>query len=82
MGGGTSEINRPFFGGTLCLHSPIKRTPGQSSGGSSTGNDCTGVYSYHFTQGYMLQQLLGANATVFAQFWSRDPGFAPPNNIE
>jgi Tol biopolymer transport system component len=73
--------SRPFFGGTLCLHTPIKRTPGQNSGGSATGNDCTGTYSYHFTQSYMLQQLLGANTTVYAQFWSRDPGFAPPNNI-
>jgi hypothetical protein len=73
--------NRPFFGGTLCVHNPIKRTPGQNSGGSPTGSDCTGAYSYHFTQNYMLQQLLGANTTVYAQFWSRDPGFAPPNNI-
>jgi Tol biopolymer transport system component len=73
--------SHPFFGGTLCVHSPIKRTPGQNSGGSATGNDCTGSYSYHFTQAYMLQQLLPSDTTVYAQFWSRDPGFAPPNNI-
>jgi hypothetical protein len=73
--------NRPFLGGTLCVHTPIKRTPGQNSGGSATGNDCTGGYVYHFTQSYMLQQLLVANTTVYAQFWSRDPGFPPPNNI-
>jgi len=29
----------------------------------------------------MLQQLLGANTIVYAQFWSRDPAFAPPYNI-
>ena len=71
----------PFFGGTLCVHDPIHRTPGQDSGGSASGNDCTGSYAFHFSQGYMLQQLLGANTTVYAQFWSRDPGFAPPNNV-
>jgi Tol biopolymer transport system component len=73
--------SHPFFGGTLCLHSPIKRTPGQNSGGSPAGDDCTGTYAYHFTQAYMLQQLLAADTTVYAQFWSRDPGFAPPSNI-
>lgn len=76
-----AQDSRPFFGGTLCLHSPIKRTFGQMSGGSPTGNDCTGTYAYHFSQTYMLQQLLGAETTVYAQFWTRDPGFPPPNNI-
>lgn len=73
--------NNPFFGGTLCVAQPIHRTPAQYSAGNSSGNDCTGTYSFHFSQVYMLQQLLGANITVFAQYWSRDPGFAPPNNI-
>ncbi len=76
-----SQDSHPFFGGTLCLHAPIKRTLGQNSGGNAAGSDCTGSYAYHFTQAYMLQQLLGANTTVYAQFWSRDPGFAPPNSI-
>jgi len=74
-----TSANIPFFGGTRCVGSPFKRTPGTGSGGS--GNDCTGTYDYHFTQAYMLQQSLGAATTVHAQFWSRDPGFAPPNNI-
>jgi Tol biopolymer transport system component len=77
----TAPASNPFGGGTLCLHSPIVRTPAQNSGGSPTGNDCTGSYAYHFTQGYMIQQLLGAYTTVYAQWWSRDPGFAVPNNI-
>jgi Tol biopolymer transport system component len=76
-----APASNPFFGGTLCLHSPIVRTPAQMSGGSPTGSDCSGSYAYHFTQAYMLQQLLAANTTVYAQFWSRDPGFAPPNSI-
>jgi len=73
--------NTPFFGGTLCLGQPFKRTPGQSSGGSPSGHDCTGTYSFHFTQAYMQQQNLAADATVHAQYWSRDPGFPVPNNV-
>jgi Tol biopolymer transport system component len=76
-----APANNPFGGGTLCVHSTIHRTSGQSSGGSPTGDDCTGTYAFHFTQAYMAQQHLGANTTVFAQYWSRDPGFAFPNNI-
>ncbi len=77
----TAPASNPFFGGTLCLASPIVRTPAQIAGGSLTGNDCTGTYSYHFTQLYMLQHLLASNTTVYAQFWSRDPGFAAPYSI-
>ncbi len=29
----------------------------------------------------MLQQLLGADIPIYAQFWSRDPGFPQPNSI-
>jgi hypothetical protein len=29
----------------------------------------------------MLQHLLAGNTTVYAQYWSRDPGFSVPNNI-
>lgn len=75
------QASFPFFGGTLCLQSPITRTPAQLSGGTPTGNDCSGTYSYHFSQAYMLQHLLAGNTTVYAQYWSRDPGFGIPNNI-
>jgi hypothetical protein len=71
----------PFAGGTLCVQQPIVRTTPQYSGGSIDGDDCTGAYSFHFSQNYMVQQLLAANTTVYAQYWSRDPGFAQPNNI-
>jgi Tol biopolymer transport system component len=73
--------SNPFFGGTLCVAPTIFRTPAQSSGGNPTGNDCSGTYSYHFTQLYMLQHLLAGNTTVYAQFWSRDPGFPAPYSI-
>ncbi|MCC6409870.1 MAG: PD40 domain-containing protein [Planctomycetes bacterium] len=76
---GTSAASIPFGGGTLCVKPPTKRTPPQLSGGS--GSSCDGVYSFHFTQAYMAQQGVQAGATLYGQFWGRDPGFAPPNNI-
>jgi Tol biopolymer transport system component len=76
-----TPASNPFGGGILCLQQPITRTPSQPSGGSPTGIDCTGSYAFHFSHAYMIQQLLAGNTTVYAQYWSRDPGFAPPNNI-
>jgi Tol biopolymer transport system component len=71
----------PLGGGTLCLHSPIIRTPGQNAGGTPGVNDCTGMYSFHFSQAYMAAHSLGAGTTVYCQYWSRDPFFPPPTNI-
>ncbi len=71
-----------FQGGTLCVRAPIVRTAVQSSGGSASGADCSGSFALDFNA-YVAS---GANpslvvgVTVDAQFWSRDPGFAPPNN--
>jgi hypothetical protein len=71
----------PFGGGTLCVAPPITRGPSQLSGGSPTGNDCTGSYSFFFSQAYMATKNLSAGTTLRAQYWSRDQGFAAPNNI-
>jgi hypothetical protein len=62
----------PFYGGTLCV-SGVVRTPLQSSGGSAAGNDCTGVYSYAFSPGYMNAHGLVSGSNVYGQYWSRDP---------
>ncbi|MCK6447801.1 MAG: FG-GAP repeat protein [Planctomycetes bacterium] len=70
----------PFQGGTLCVKPPIVRTPVQSSGGSPTGSDCTGTYDFHFSRAYMHAHLL-APGLIRGQYWSRDPGFSPPNNV-
>jgi Tol biopolymer transport system component len=71
----------PLGGGTLCLHSPITRTPGQNSGGTPGVNDCTGTYSFFFSQAYMAAHGLGSGSTVYGQYWSRDPFFPPPTNV-
>jgi Tol biopolymer transport system component len=71
----------PLGGGLLCLHSPIVRTPGQNSGGTPGVNDCTGTYSFFFSHAYIAAHSLGSGSTVYGQYWSRDPFFAPPTNI-
>ena len=71
----------PFMGGILCLAPPIIRTPVQVSGGNPPPPDCSGSYSYHFSQAYMSSWLLTPGTKLYAQYWSRDPGFAPPNNV-
>ncbi len=77
-----TAASTPFHGGTLCIASPIVRTPLQNSGGSLPPvNDCSGLYSFHFSQAYMASHFLSPGSEVFAQFWSRDPGFSPPNNV-
>jgi hypothetical protein len=79
---GTSTASAPFGGGTMCIGLPRIRTPVQDSGGTALpASDCTGVYSFHFSQAYMASQSLTAGTTVYTQSWSRDPGFTPPNNI-
>jgi hypothetical protein len=52
-----------------------------NSGGNPPPSDCSGSYSFHFSQSYMAAHLLGAGETLYAQFWSRDPGFPVPDNI-
>ena len=71
----------PFGGGTLCIQSPIVRNPGLNSFGNPGPLDCSGSYSCAFDQQYMATQSLDAGTQVYAQYWSRDPGFAAPNKI-
>jgi endonuclease/exonuclease/phosphatase family metal-dependent hydrolase len=65
----------PFEGGLFCVQAPVKRTPVQNSGGSPSGNDCTGIYSFDFNayiRGGLDPNLL-AGVAVYAQYWARDP---------
>ncbi len=72
-----------FKGGFLCVKSPIQRTSIQSAGGTPPPtSDCTGHYHRDFNA-YIasgVDPALVAGQEVWAQYWSRDPGFASPNN--
>jgi hypothetical protein len=70
---GFDNIATPFQGGTLCVASPTIRTDAFSSGGSTTGNDCTGQYAFTFTTAYFNSYGIAAGDTLFAQWWTRDP---------
>lgn len=78
----------PFGGGYLCLASPLHRTPAVLSGGSPVSGDCAGGLSLDMTTfaaglagGDPLPELAQPGQTVTTQVWSRDTGFAPPNNV-
>jgi hypothetical protein len=77
------RASTPFGGGTLCLAQPLRRTPLLNSGGTLQGVNCSGVYSMDFAAWIAsgADPALVAGTTVQAQFYSRDPGFAAPNNI-
>jgi hypothetical protein len=88
--GVNGQSANPFQGGTLCVKSPIKRTAGQSSGGTpAPNNDCTGVWSIDMNAFALsggppipLAALQVSGTTVDCQWWGRDPGYPAPNNTQ
>jgi hypothetical protein len=66
----------PFQGGTLCLASPLHRTPAQNSGGNVGPADCSGTYSFDFNVRVQsgIDPALVPGVEVWAQYYSRDPG--------
>ena len=78
---GASET--PLQGGLLCVAPTVTRTPGAFSGGSAPPvDDCSGSFVFEFNDWIASgsDPSLSAGQPVWAQFWSRDPGFAPPDN--
>jgi Tol biopolymer transport system component len=81
--GTTGPAASPFHGGTLCVAQPLRRTPPQSSQGSTSGADCSGTFSFDVLAWVASgsDPALVAGQRVWAQYWSRDSGFAPPLNV-
>ena len=78
----------PFGGGTLCVHPPLRRTPPQSSSGIPGSPNCSGTFNIDMNMfaagtlgGNPLPELQQPGTRVYCQWISRDPGFAPPNNV-
>ena len=78
----------PFAGGLRCVAPPLHRTPSGSTGGNPLPNDCSGSSSIDMNA--FALGMIGGNPspvltqpghTVRMQFVSRDPGFAPPDNL-
>lgn len=78
---GYAPIVAPFGGGTRCVAYPVTRTAVQDSGGNASVNDCSGTYSFFFSQPYMQLHGVSSGTHVFGQFWSRDPFLAIPDNV-
>jgi len=82
MYGTTGRAGLLFQGGFLCIASPVRRSPGVSSGGSAfPANDCTGIYSIDMNAfaagslgGSPSPQLIVPGAIITCQWWGRDPG--------
>ena len=81
----------PFFGGTLCVTPPLRRTSVQNAGGTPPpAMDCSGTFT--FAMNALIQSgmdpLLVVGQQINGQYWSRDPpnpdgtGVALSNGIE
>jgi hypothetical protein len=69
------------------VRNPIGRSIALFSGGSISGNDCSGVFAIDMNAyaagglgGQAMATLSIPGSAVTAQFWGRDPGFAAPND--
>jgi hypothetical protein len=82
------QNNATFQCGTLCIGTPIRRTPAQFAGGTpNPTQDCSGFYLIDMNDfsngtggGNPSPALKVPGTTVNCQWFSRDQGFTPPCN--
>ncbi len=75
---GAQPAKVPFHGGFRCVQPPLMRTAVQVS---VPAGPLGGLYSYHLSKTYLTGAGLQVGDIFFAQYWGRDPGFAPPDAI-
>ena len=79
---GRTALQYPMHGGILCIAPPVARTAPQNSGGTAwPAVDCSGTYVFQFTPAMMNQAGFLVGDDVYSQYWSRDNGFPPPDNV-
>lgn len=69
----SSEIDAtPIFGGTLCVRTPLRRTPVQSAGGAQP---CSGTFDFDFNDWLRTgnDPAVLAGSVLYGQYWFRDP---------
>ena len=71
----------PFAAGWLCVAPPLRRTALQFSGGSTSGSDCSGNFSFDLNAWLRsgADPALQPGVALFAQYWSRDPAASSGN---
>lgn len=88
--GAAGRAALPFANGTLCLAAPLLRSPAQNSSGNNPPTaDCSGFMlldMHAFRSGALggapAAFLSSPGTLVNCQYWARDGGFAPPNNVQ
>ncbi|MCE9594195.1 MAG: choice-of-anchor B family protein [Planctomycetes bacterium] len=72
---GTDDASLSFHGGTLCVKSPLSRTPVQASGGTGSPTiDCSGAFAFDFNAFLRTggDPTLQPGTQVRCQYWSPD----------
>lgn len=70
----SGAVAQPFQGGTMCIAAPRQRSAILSSGGTASGNDCSGLFGLDFNAEMRANPArFAVGDTVTGQFWSRDP---------